>query len=393
MWLLLVPLVVPIRWNRALARGTLLAVMPVGVMYAGVHWFGLPPAPLVAYLDFLLPCLVATVLALIIARMMYQLTRQVREAKQLGSYELEERIGSGGMGEVWRACHRMLVRPAAVKLIRPENLGASAPEHDSLVERFQREAQATATLRSPHTVELYDFGVAEDGTFFYVMELLAGLDLKALVERFGPLQPGRVVHLLRQMCDSLADAHANGLLHRDIKPANIFVCRMGQQTDYVKILDFGLVKSVTPRREDLALTAEQAVVGTPAFMAPEALGGQRLDHRADIYSLGCVGYWLLTGDLVFPSESALAMAVAHAREQPAPPSTRSELEIPEDLDRIILDCLAKSPDDRLQGSTELAARLAGCQCLEPWSEQKAADWWDIHLPELGAARGVSLQAG
>jgi serine/threonine-protein kinase len=392
-WLLLVPLVVPIRWDRALARGTLLSVLPVAVMYAGVQWFGLPPAPLVAYLDFFLPCLIATVLALIIARMMYHLTRQVREAKQLGSYELEERIGSGGMGEVWRARHRMLVRPAAVKLIRPENLGASVEGQDSLIERFQREAQATATLRSPHTVELYDFGVAEDGTFFYVMELLDGLDLNALVNRFGPLPPGRAVHLLRQMCDSLADAHANGLLHRDIKPANVFVCRVGQQTDYVKILDFGLVKSVIPHQDDLILTAEQTVLGTPAFMAPEAIGGKGLDHRADLYSLGCVGYWLLTGGLVFPSESALAMAVAHAREEPPPPSSRSELSIPETLDRIILDCLAKNPADRPQTSAELAARLVDCQCPESWTEQAAASWWDVHLPHLGAARGVSLRAG
>jgi serine/threonine-protein kinase len=361
-------------------------------MYGGVHLFGLPPAPVVAYLDFFLPCLIATVLALIIARMMYRLTRQVHEARQLGSYELEERIGSGGMGEVWRARHRMLVRPAAVKLIRPENLGASAQEQDSLVERFQREAQATASLRSPHTVELYDFGVAEDGTFFYVMELLAGLDLNALVERFGPLPPARVVHLLRQMCDSLADAHANGLLHRDIKPANIFVCRVGQQTDYVKILDFGLVKSVIPHQDDLTLTAEQAVLGTPAFMAPETIGGRLLDHRADLYSLGCVGYWLLTGGLVFSCESALAMAVAHARDEPIPPSTRSELEVPEALDDVILDCLAKNPNDRPQSAAELAARLVDCRCPRPWTEQAAAGWWDVHLPRLGVAQDLSLGA-
>lgn len=392
-WLLLVPLVVPIRWDRALARGALLSVLPVAVMYAGVNGFDLAPAPVVAYLDFFLPCLIATVLALIIARMMYSLTRQVREARHLGSYELVERIGSGGMGEVWRACHRFLVRPAAVKLIRPENLGASAQGHDSLIERFQREAQATASLRSPHTVELYDFGVAEDGTFFYVMELLEGLDLNALVEKFGPLPPGRVVDLLQQMCDSLADAHANGLLHRDIKPANIFVCRLGQQTDFVKILDFGLVKSVAPQQADMALTAEQTVLGTPAFMAPEAIAGQQLDQRADLYSLGCVGYWLLTGDQVFHSESALAMAVAHAKEQPVPPSTRSELEIPEELDRIILDCLAKKPENRPLSSNELAVRLRDCRCPEPWTAQAAADWWDIHLPHLGVAQGISLRAG
>jgi len=393
MWLLLVPLVVPIRWDRALARGTLLSILPVTVMYAGVNWFGLEPAPVEAYLDFFLPCLIATVLALIIARLMFSLTRQVREAKRLGSYELEECIGSGGMGEVWRARHNMLIRPAAVKLIRPENLGAADQGQNSLVERFQREAQATAILRSPHTVELYDFGVAEDGTFFYVMELLDGLDLNALVERFGPLPAGRVVHLLGQMCDSLMDAHANGLLHRDIKPSNIFVCRLGQQTDFVKILDFGLVKSVIPQQKDLDLTAEQTVLGSPAFMAPETIGNLRMDYRADLYSLGCVGYWLLTGGLVFPSETALAMAVAHAKAEPVPPSSRTEMAVPEALDRIILECLAKNPEERPPSAADLAARLIGCGCEEPWTVQAAADWWDIHLPHLGADRGVSLRAG
>jgi serine/threonine-protein kinase len=204
------------------------------------------------------------------------------------------------------------------------------------------------------------------------------------VERFGPVNPGRAIHLLRQMCDSLADAHANGLLHRDIKPANIFVCRVGQQTDFVKILDFGLVKSVVPEQENLALTAEQAVLGTPAFIAPEAIGGPRPDHRLDLYSLGCVGYWLLTGCLVFPSASALAMAVAHAKEEPIPPSTRSELEIPAELDQIILDCLAKNPEDRPQSAADLAARLVDCPCPDPWTAQEAASWWETHLPQLGA---------
>jgi eukaryotic-like serine/threonine-protein kinase len=383
-WLLLVPIVVPIRWEKALVRGLLLSVLPVAVLFLGVRWAGLPPAPMNVYLAYFLPCLVVTAMALIVAKMMYTLTRQVHEAKQLGSYELEEKIGAGGMGEVWRARHRMLVRPAAVKLIRPESLGQETNEHGALVERFQREAQATASLRSPHTVELFDFGVADDGTLFYVMELLAGLDLQALVDRFGPLEPARVIYLMRQMCDSLADAHANGLLHRDIKPANIFVCRAGEQRDFVKVLDFGLVKSLTPDQQDLDLTMHAAMPGTPSVMAPEVVSGQAADHRLDIYGLACVGYWLLTGSQVFSAESPLAMAVAHAKDEPAAPSTRSELTIPPTLDRIILDCLAKNPGDRPSSAAELSERLDECSCDNDWTSQQAKSWWDMHLPELGA---------
>jgi serine/threonine-protein kinase len=318
---------------------------------------------------------------------MYRLRKEAQEAQRLGSYLLEEQIGSGGMGEVWRASHKMLVRPAAIKLIRPERLKqALGPAEDPMIDRFQLEAQATASLRSPHTVELYDFGVSEDGTFHYVMELLEGLDLERLVERFGPLQPDRVIFLLEQACDSLADAHANGLIHRDIKPANIYACRLGQRTDFVKVLDFGLVKWTDTGDESLALTAEQAVLGTPAYMAPELVAGEPADHRADLYSLGCVGYWLLTGQLVFEVDGSLAMAVAHVKNTPVPPSERSELEIPAELERIIMDCLAKDPAERPQTAAELAVRLASCDG-GGWSRREAREWWDTHLP---AAVDVSL---
>jgi serine/threonine-protein kinase len=278
----------------------------------------------------------------------------------------------------------MLVRPAAIKLIRPEMLKqAMGTAEASVVDRFQLEAQATANLRSPHTVELYDFGVAEDGTFHYVMELLEGLDLERLVKRFGPLQPSRVAFLLEQACDSLADAHANGLIHRDIKPANIYACRVGIRTDFVKVLDFGLVKWTDTGDESLALTTEQAVLGTPAFMAPELVAGEPADHRVDLYSLGCVGYWLLTGQLVFKAEGSLAMAVAHVNKAPVPPSERSELGIPEELEGIIMDCLAKDPSDRPQTAAELAARLASCDSGD-WTNEAAREWWDTHLPADGS---------
>jgi serine/threonine-protein kinase len=390
MWLLLVPVVVPLGPHRAVGRSFTLSIIPVLVMFAGVRWFGLPPAPATAYLDLYVPCLVASILAVIVARMMYRLTSQVHEARMLGSYQLEEQIGAGGMGEVWRAKHLMLVRPAAVKLIRAERMARVAgSESDSVVSRFKREAQATASLRSPHTVELYDFGVTEDGTFFYVMELLEGLDLAEFVKRFGPLPAERAIYLLTQMCDSLADAHASGLVHRDIKPANIYACRMGLMTDFVKILDFGLVKSLITDQGDLALTAEQAVLGTPAFLSPEAIAGKTTDPRFDIYSLGCVAYWLLTGMFVFESESALAMAVAHAKEAPVPPSLKSELLIPEELDRIILDCLAKDPDDRPQSAVDLSMRLAQCESERPWTDHLARQWWDMHLPKTERATALA----
>jgi len=380
LWILLVPIVIAIPWRRQIGRALFLAAVPPLVLYLGTKWFDLPDAPLIAYLDFTVPSVIAAALAVILARMMYRLRRQAQEAQRLGSYVLEEQIGSGGMGEVWRASHNMLVRPAAIKLIRPEKLKpASGGAEASVVDRFQLEAQATASLRSPHTVELYDFGVAEDGTFHYVMELLEGRDLERLVKQFGPLKPGRVSFLLEQVCDSLADAHANGLIHRDIKPANIYTCRLGQRTDFVKVLDFGLVKWTDPGEESLALTTDEAVLGTPAFMAPELVIGEGADYRVDLYSLGCVGYWLLSGQLVFQAEGALAMAVAHVNQEPVPPSERSELEIPAELEEIVMSCLAKDPASRPRSAAELGARLASCDCGD-WTNELAREWWDTHLP-------------
>ncbi len=291
------------------------------------------------------------------------------------------------MGEVFRATHQMLARPAAVKLIRPELLGSSSPAAARvIVERFRREAEAAASLRSPHTISLYDFGVASDGTFFLVMELLDGLDLETLVERFGPLPPERVVHLLRQACESLEEAHSRGLVHRDIKPSNIFTCRLGLAVDFVKVLDFGLVKAVDDGgREATLLTAPDSTTGTPAYIAPEVVRGDRIaDHRVDIYTLGCVGYWLLTGRLVFQAPNAIQLMYQHANATPVPPSQRSELEIPAELDSIILSCLAKLPEDRPQTAGELYRRLSAA-LPATWTEELAQRWWDRHHPESARA--------
>src|SRR5262249_34382975 len=216
-------------------------------------------------------------------------------------------------------------------------------------------------LRSPHTVQLYDFGVSEDGAFYYVMELLDGIDLETLVKRFGPQNPGRVVGLLKQVCQSLAEAHCAGLVHRDIKPTNIFLCRMGVEYDFAKVLDFGLVKIVLGQGET-RMTREGVTTGTPAYIAPEvATASQQIDGRADLYGLGCVAYWLLTGNLVFAERSAMAMAMAHVQETPIPPSQKSEISVPASLDRVVMACLAKEPKDRPATSEALLRMLEECK--------------------------------
>lgn len=316
-----------------------------------------------------------------------RLKESLEEGVALGSYRLVERLGTGGMGEVWLGRHRLLARPAAVKLIRKAVLDAST--RDEFVERFQREAHATASLRSPHTVQLYDFGVGDDGTFYYVMELLDGLDLGQIVERFGPLPPERVVWFMRQACNSLAEAHERGLVHRDIKPANLFAAHLGGQFDFLKVLDFGTVRAESDG-DDLHLTIQGRVVGTPAFIAPEWLveRGPR-DGRADLYSLGCTAFWALSGMPVFSAKSTTEMLMEHVKTQPPSVSEVSEQGIPPELDRVIMDCLAKHPDGRPANARELAERLAGIDCSSGWGQSRARDWWMMHAPEIVESRRES----
>jgi serine/threonine-protein kinase len=311
------------------------------------------------------------------------LTVRAYEARQLGQYRLVEEVGIGGMGEVWKAKHRMLVRPAAIKLIRPEMLGSSDPKMaDTMLRRFEREAQATATLTSPHSVAIYDFGISDQGVFYYVMELLDGMDLYTIVSKFGPLPSSRVIELLRQACDSLADAHHRGLIHRDVKPGNLFACRMGRTLDFVKVLDFGLVKeSARIESGDPGLTQLGTTTGTPGFMAPEQALGQTVDARSDLYSLGCVGYWLLTAQFVFDQTNNTAMILDHVKTSPLPPSQRSDREVPEDLERVIMRCLEKEPDKRPRTAVELLEMLEDCQDAGKWGQQEAKDWWDANLPQ------------
>ena len=306
------------------------------------------------------------------------LRRQAFEARQLGQYRLTEKIGAGGMGEVWKASHRMLARPAAIKLIRPDMLGAQdTAEAQTILRRFEREAQAMAALRSPHTVILYDFGLTDEGTFYSVMEFLEGLDLESLVGRFGPLPPARVVYMLSQACQSLIDAHDNGLIHRDIKPANLFACRLGHLYDFVKVLDFGLVK--TQAKADEAETRlTQGLTGTPAYIAPEQALQGKVDERSDIYALGCVGYWLLTGHTVFEGKTHLDTIFSHATSAPVPPSERTEQEVPTELEKLILSCLEKEAGNRPQSAAEMASQLVDCTLSDQWGPHQAAEWWKLH---------------
>ena len=308
-----------------------------------------------------------------------RLRRQVAEARQLGQYRLRRRIGGGGMGEVYLAEHQLLKRPCAVKLIRPD----SATDPRALA-RFEREVRLTATLSHPNTVEIYDYGRTEDGTYYYVMEYLPGLSLAELVERHGPLPPGRAVYLLRQVCQALREAHAAGLIHRDIKPSNIFAARRGGMDDVAKLLDFGLVlpaaTAVAPH-----LSEEGQILGTPLFMSPEqATGGRELDERSDIYSLGAVAYYLLTGRPPFDEGGGIGVMIAHARDPVVPPS-RVRAGIPEDLERVVLRCLAKDPADRFPDAESLE-QLGECACAGDWDQDRAARWWQ------GAGRASALTA-
>lgn len=351
-----------------------------------------PPATIVGMFA---PNFIAAGAAYVLSRVIHQLGLHVREARQLGAYEVEELLGRGGMGEVWRARHRLLARPAAVKLVRPDAFGAVGPDSTKTVlRRFEREARATASLESPHTISLYDFGIAADGTFYYVMELLDGMDLETMVMRHGPLPAERVIHVLVQVCHSLAEAHHRGMVHRDIKPANIYVCRMGLDYDFVKVLDFGLVTSNPNAAHQLTqLTGEGLTTGTPAYMAPEmANAGAPLGARSDIYALGCVAYWMLTGQLVFDATSPMKVLADHVQTPPVPPSKRTELEVPRDLEEIVLACLAKKPEGRPQGARELAARLEHCAVAHDWTSERAEKWWRTNVPKSETTRSKDPKA-
>jgi serine/threonine-protein kinase len=299
------------------------------------------------------------------------LRERERQARELGQYRLGRRLGGGGMGEVYLAEHHMLRRPAALKIIRPSR--AIDPAY---LARFEREVQCTATLTHPNTVQIFDYGRTDDGTFYYVMEYLPGLNLEDLVRLYGPLAPARAVHFLRQVCSALGEAHAVGLVHRDLKPSNMMVCERGGVPDTVKLLDFGLV---LPSGDlDAQLTRPKGVTGTPAFISPEQAGRQdAADGRSDIYSLGATAYFLLTGRAPFADRSAAQVLKAHLHETPEP-LTRHQPDVPTFLEAVVLRCLAKAPADRFPDIRSLDAALADCRDVGEWTERDAADWWRQH---------------
>jgi serine/threonine-protein kinase len=377
--MLLFAAIVPTRPRKTVAAALVAASMnPIAMLFARANgtWDtgDVSNALLMHYPDFLI-----VGAAGVISHVVTQLGRQVTRAREMGSYRLGELLGRGGMGEVYKATHTMLARAAAIKLIRPEALGAGNSDGAQLaIRRFTREAEAAANLRSPHTVEVYDFGVTEDQTLYFVMEMLEGMDLESLVRGYGPLPAGRVIHLMRQACESLGEAHAKGLVHRDIKPANIHVGQVGLEYDFVKVLDFGLVKEVKrPNAADTRLTVEGMTLGTPTYMAPELALDEAVDGRADLYALGCVMYFLLTGKVVFEADNVMRLMVRHIEEKPVPPSRRTDQPIPRALDDAILACLAKDPAARPPNAAAVSDALAAAEAdVEPWTQEQAAAWWN-----------------
>ena len=334
-----------------------------------------------------LPNFIWAVIATLPSRMFQRWAAKSSEARELGSYELVEQLGAGGMGAVWRARHRLLARDAAIKLVRHEALGDTESTAQAQLRRFEREAQATALLQSQHSIRLFDFGATDDGSFYYVMELLYGRDLESLVKEFGPLPHERVMYLLRQVCHSLAEAHARGMVHRDIKPANIFLCRMGLEFDFVKVLDFGLVQTrrhdPSPRSPRRSSTASK-LIGTPAYMAPEMiLGRDDVDRRADVYAIGCVAFYLLTGTRVFQDGNQMQVLVDHVHAEPVPP-----VEPPWPR-----RCRAKSThlssivSERIQTTgrrmpPSCSTRITAYNLAARWSNTHARAWWQARLPDF-----------
>jgi len=332
--------------------------------------------------------------AALTSRVIYGLRREVRHAQELGQYTLLQKLGEGGMGQVFRARHAMLRRPTAVKLLH-----SSSQEE---LARFEREVQLTAQLTHPNTVTVFDYGRTPDGIFYYAMELLDGADLQKVVDHHGPMPAGRVIHVLAQVAAALSEAHAVGLIHRDIKPANIILCVRGTEYDVAKVVDFGLVKSVTPSLEDASVSSPGLAVGTPLYMAPETLRApQAADIRTDLYSLGAVGHFLLTGRPVFEGRSPVAVLSDHLHKQPERPSVRLGAPVPHDLEELILECLAKTPSERPRDASIVRQRLLACAGAEPWTEHDARAWWSSrgvtiaskHEPVSSSAKTIAVDFG
>jgi serine/threonine-protein kinase len=365
-------LIVPSTWQRTLVVGALVS-LPTLISVSG--WGGGSLAAGVGHSvligTFANWAVLAVAYSSVVSGVLRRLRSEVHDAQRLGQYTLIERLGQGGMGVVYRARHAMLRRPTAVKVL-------SVGESPGGLDRFEREVQQMARLAHPNIVTVYDYGRTSDGAVYYAMELLDGADLQRVVKTVGPLPAARVVHVLIQACRALADAHAAGLVHRDIKPANLFLCRHWGGADTVKVLDFGLVKELRPGPAS-PLTGEAVVLGTPLYAAPETWTRPAdVDARADLYSLGAVAYFLLTGRQVFDGDSAFEVMGHHMHTAPVAPSQRAEVAVPADLEAIVLRCLAKAPDDRYATAELLRAHLEDCEIAGTWQASDARDWWAAH---------------
>jgi hypothetical protein len=320
------------------------------------------------------------VFTILLARSRREAQKAAIEAQQIGQYKLERKLGSGGMGVVYKAHHAMLRRPTAVKMLEPDKV------NEGTIERFEREVQTTSQLNNPNTVAIYDYGRTPEGVFYYAMEFLDGIDLQSLVERYGSQPVPRVIHILEQVCGSLYEAHSLGLVHRDIKPANIMLNRRGGQPDIVKVLDFGLVKALDDQRQ-AGLTQNASLTGTPLYMSPEAIQMPgTVDARSDIYAVGAVGYFLLTGQPVFEADNVVDLCQKHVATPPVPPSERSRTPIPAELENALLACLEKSRAKRPQTARDLILLMARCAEATQWSIEDADAWWGRH--ERGQASGI-----
>jgi serine/threonine-protein kinase len=378
---------IPNTWRRAAAvigvmvGATLVSPLALKLFHPEVFRFSAPLLTFEIVSENVLMLAIGAAVTVYSTHIINTLRVEVFEARQLNQYRLKDRIGAGGMGVVHLAEHQLLKRPCAIKLIAPDRAG-----DPKALARFEREVRTTARLSHPNTVEIYDYGRTEDGTFYYVMELLSGLSLADLVERHGPLPPGRAIFLLRQACSALAEAHAAGLVHRDLKPANIFAARRGNLHDFVKLLDFGLVLP-PPDPATAQLSRDRHIAGSPLYMAPEqAVGAARPDSRADLYGLGAVAYYLLTGRAPFSGPTAIAVMILVARDPVEPPSLHRP-GLPPDLERVVLRCLAKSPADRYPDADALERDLAACAAAAEWDFARAADWWHSHDRLMPASAG------
>ncbi len=316
---------------------------------------------------------VLAAIAVIASRTLYTLRKTAHKAKTLGNYLVHGELGSGGMGQVFVAQHALMCRPTAVKVLNSDNNNPTA------VARFEREVRLSSTLTHPNTITIYDFGRTQDNEFYYAMEYLEGLDLQELVEQYGPVPAPRTAFILTQVASSLAEAHSRDIVHRDIKPSNIFLTRRGGLYDFVKVLDFGLAKEMDADATSAVLTQSGVIFGTPLYISPETVYGQdEVDGRADIYNLGGVAYWMLTGQPPFSSSRSVEVLIDHVKTIPKRPSEISELDIPPELDEIVMKCLEKKPEDRFRTAEELEEALLSIDFEPNWNRKKARDWWTLH---------------